>query len=104
VPLYLLAIGKAAPGSFYFAENGEASMREVCEAIGRMLGQGGRTESMSVAEAAAEWGEGAAKNTMGSNSRVRARRARADLGWAPTAPSLFDEIAHGCYARPQGAG
>jgi nucleoside-diphosphate-sugar epimerase len=104
VPLYLQAIGKAPPSGFYFAENGEASMREVCEAISRMLGQGGRTESMSVAEAAAEWGEGAAKNTMGSNSRVRARRARADLGWAPTAPSLFDEIAHGCYARPQGAG
>lgn len=99
VPLYLLAIAKAPAGSFYFAENGEASMREVCEAISRMLGQGGRTESMSVAEAAAEWGEGAAKNTMGSNSRVRAKRARADLGWAPSAPPLFDEIAQGCYAN-----
>lgn len=98
VPLYLLAIAKAPPGGFYFAENGEASMREVCEAISRMLGQGGRTEAMSVAEAAAEWGEGAARNTMGSNSRVRAKRARADLGWMPSAPSLFDEIAHGCYA------
>ena len=99
VPLYLLAIAKAPAGGFYFAENGEASMREVCEAISRMLGQGGRTESMSVAEAAAEWGEGAAKNTMGSNSRVRAKRARADLGWAPSAPPLFDEIAQGCYAN-----
>ena len=102
VPLYLLAIGKAPRGGFYFAENGEASMREVCEAISRMLGQGGRTESMSVAEAAAEWGEGAAKNTMGSNSRVRAKRARADLGWAPSAPSLFDEIARGCYVSEAG--
>lgn len=98
VPLYLLAVAKAPPGGFYFAENGEASMREVCEAISRMLGQGGRTEAMSVAEAAAEWGEGAARNTMGSNSRVRAKRARADLGWMPSAPSLFDQIAHGCYA------
>ncbi len=98
VPLYLLAIEKAAAGSFYFAENGENSMREICEAISRMLGQGGKTQEMSIEAAAAEWGEGAARNTMGSNSRVRARRARAELGWAPAARSLLEEIAHGCYA------
>ena len=33
-------------------------MREVCEAISRMLGQGGRTQSMTVEEAVTEWGEG----------------------------------------------
>jgi nucleoside-diphosphate-sugar epimerase len=98
VPLYLLAIGKAPAGAFYFAENGENSMREMCEAIGRMLGRGDKTQSMSIAEAAAEWGEGAAENTMGSNSRVRAKRARAELGWTPAARSLIDEIEHGCYA------
>ena len=46
VPLYLLAIEKAPAGAFYFAENGENSMREVCQAISRMLGQGGKTQSM----------------------------------------------------------
>ena len=99
VALYLLAIEKAPPGAFYFAENGENSMREVCEAISRMLGQGGRTESMTVEEAAAEWGEGPANDTMGSNSRVRAKRARAELGWRPAARPLIEEIEHGCYAR-----
>ncbi len=38
VTLYALAIEKAPAGSFYFAENGENSMREACEAINRMLG------------------------------------------------------------------
>ena len=66
--------------------------------FGRMLGQGGETESMTVEEAAAEWGEGAANYTMGSNSRVRGRRARKDLGWAPSAPPLIEEIERGCYA------
>jgi nucleoside-diphosphate-sugar epimerase len=99
VPLYLSAIAKAPPGAFYFAENGENSMREVCEAISRALGLGGGTQSMTVAEAAAEWGEGPARNTMGSNSRVRAKRARAELGWTPSAPSLLDEIERGCYAE-----
>jgi nucleoside-diphosphate-sugar epimerase len=97
VPLYLTAIERAPAGAFYFAENGETSMREACEAISRMLGQGGKTQSMTIAEAAAEWGEGAAENTMGSNSRVRAKRARAELGWAPKGQSLIDEIERGCY-------
>ena len=98
VTLYALALEKAPAGSFYFAENGENSMREVCEAIGRMLGFGGRTLAMTVDEAAAEWGEGPANDTMGSNSRVRAKRARAELGWRPQAASLIEEIEHGCYA------
>ena len=99
VPLYMLAIATAPAGAFYFAENGENSMREICEAISRMLGQGGRTQSMTVEEAAAEWGEGAASDTMGSNSRVRAKRARAELEWRPCGPSLIEEIEWGCYAQ-----
>ncbi len=99
VTLYLAAAEKAPAGSFYFAENGENSMREVCEAVSRMLGQGGRTQSMTVEEAAAEWGEGPANDTMGSNSRVRAKRARAELGWQPAGVGLIEEIEGGCYAE-----
>ena len=75
VTLYALAIEKAPAGAFYFAENGENSMREVCVAINRMRGLAGPPTAMSMAEAAAEWGEGTAEDTMASNSRVRARRA-----------------------------
>ena len=99
VTLYQLALEKAPPGAFYFAENGENSMAEICQAISRMLGQGGATQSMTVAEAAAEWGEGPANDTMGSNSRVRAVRARQELGWQPQAPTLIEEIERGCYAE-----
>jgi hypothetical protein len=38
---------------------------------------------------------------MGSNSRVRAKRARAELKWRPKARSLIDEIERGCYAQEQ---
>jgi len=48
-------------------------------------------------EAAGEWGEGTAENTMASNSRVRARRARSELGWRPKARGLIEEIEQGCY-------
>ena len=51
-------------------------MKQVCEAINRKLGVNAGTVSMSFEEASQEWGEGATQNTMGSNSRVRAVRAR----------------------------
>lgn len=98
VPLYLLALKSAPAGAFYFAENGEHSMKEICEAINRMLGLGSSTQPMSREEAAAEWGEGPAENTMASNSRVRAVRARSELGWSPQSPGLIEEIERGCYA------
>lgn len=101
VTLYRAAIDKAPGGGFYFAENGENSMREVCEAVSRMLGFGGRTQSMTIEEAAVEWGEGPANDTMGSNSRVRAKRARAELGWSPTGAPLIAEIERGCYAEEE---
>lgn len=99
VDLYLLAIERAPSGAFYYAENGEESMRALCGAINRMLGISGEPKSLSPEEAAAEWGEGAALNTMGSNSRVRAVRARKEIGWTPKAASVLWEIEQGCYAE-----
>jgi nucleoside-diphosphate-sugar epimerase len=55
VKLYTLAIDKAPAGAFYFAENGENSMRQACVAINRMLGFAGPPSAMSMQEAAAEW-------------------------------------------------
>jgi len=98
VTLYALAIDKAPASAFYFAENGENSMREVCVAINRMLGFASPPSAMSMQEAADEWGEGTAEDTMASNSRVRAKRAR-QLGWQPKARGLIEEIEQGCYGE-----
>jgi nucleoside-diphosphate-sugar epimerase len=96
VTLYALAIEKAPAGAFFFAEHGENSMREICEAINRMLGQEAAPSAMSMEEATSEWGEGVTEDTMASNSRVRAALAR-QLGWKPQARSLIEEIEQGCY-------
>lgn len=98
VDLYLLALDHAPSGAFYYAENGENSMRELCQSINRMLGLAGEPKPLTPQEAAEEWGEGPALNTMGSNSRVRAVRARTELDWNPKAPSVLWEIERGCYA------
>jgi nucleoside-diphosphate-sugar epimerase len=98
VALYLLALDRAPAGAFYYAENGENSYRELAEAIGRMLGMGGSTLPMPIDEAVAELGESGAQFSYGSNSRVRAVRARRELGWSPKAGGLIEEIERGCYA------
>jgi nucleoside-diphosphate-sugar epimerase len=97
VTLYALAIENAPAGAFYFAENGENSMREICEAINTMLGFDRPPSAMSMEEAVSEWGEGVAEDTMGSNSRVRSVRARRQLDWKPKARDLVEEIEQGCY-------
>ncbi len=100
VGLFCLAVEKASAGAFYYAENGENSMREVSTAISVMLGFSGTPLSMSLEEASGVWGEGPANDTMASNSRVRAVRARDELGWTTMAPPLLDEIECGCYFEP----
>lgn len=92
VSLYLLALAKAPAGAFYFAENGEASFAELGAALARRLGLPGVT-SVPADVAAQRWGEPRAWFSLGSNSRVRARRARRELGWQPVHTSVLDWIA-----------
>lgn len=93
VSLYLLALAKAPAGAFYFAENGEASFAELGAAIARRLGLPGVT-FLPADVAARRWGEAKAYFSLGSNSRVRATRARTELGWSPRHASVLDWIAH----------
>jgi nucleoside-diphosphate-sugar epimerase len=91
VDLFLLALTKAPAGAFYFAENGEASFGDIGAAIAKRLGLGS-VEALPPEVAAERWGESKAYFTLGSNSRVRAQRARRELGWAPRHVSLLDWI------------
>lgn len=98
VDLYLLALEKAPAGALYYAENGENALKEVVAAISRMLGFGGRTRNWSPQEAEAALGL-KAHSSFASNSRVRGKRARAELGWKPKGAAILDEIENGHYKR-----
>jgi nucleoside-diphosphate-sugar epimerase len=100
--LYALALEWAPAGSFWLVENGEASFQGMAAAIGRMLGLGEVTRSITIAEAIALWGESKARLTMASSCRVRADKARAELGWRPRHGSVIEEIERGWYARQAG--
>ena len=89
--LYVRALSNAPAGAFYFAENGEASFADIGAAIAERLGLAG-IEALPPELAAERWGESKAYFTLGSNSRVRAKRARRELGWAPSHSSVIDWI------------
>lgn len=91
--LYQLVLEKGPGGAFYFAENGEASYADLAQALAQRLAL---QDVVHLApEAAAErWGIARAYFSFGSNSRVRARRAREELGWAPRHSSVFNWIAN----------
>jgi nucleoside-diphosphate-sugar epimerase len=90
VDLYTRALEHAPAGSFFFAANGECSLKAIAEAIGRMLDV--PVGSWSVHDAEAVWGFEAAHFAFGSNSRVRALNARELLGWEPRAIGLIEDI------------
>ncbi len=92
VELYLLAVSNAPAGAFYFAESGEASFLELGNALAKRIGLPG-AEGLPVETAAERWGQARAYFTFGSNSRVRATRARRELGWTPRHASVIDWIA-----------
>jgi nucleoside-diphosphate-sugar epimerase len=92
VDLYLLALEKTEAGAFYFVESGEASFRDMSAAIARALDLGAPRD-WPLDEAKEEWGYEMASYGLGSNSRVRGRRARTQLGWKPHRPSVLEWIA-----------
>jgi nucleoside-diphosphate-sugar epimerase len=89
--LYALALAKAPRGTFVYVENGEESLGEITRAIAARLNLG-PAESWAAEPAIATWGHELAVFALGSNSRVRGKFAKEQLGWAPTHQSIIDWI------------
>jgi nucleoside-diphosphate-sugar epimerase len=101
---YLLALEGAPAGSYYFIENGEASLKSIVESIARLLGGKQAAQSWDIDAAIAEWGPQSAWFSLGGNSRVCADKARKMLGWKPSGAGLIYEIEKGWYRRQLEAG
>jgi nucleoside-diphosphate-sugar epimerase len=88
--LYALAI-KAPPRSFMYVESGEEALGEVVRAIAKRLDLG-VPQSWPAQQAIAAWGWEKATFSLGSNSRVRGKKATELLGWAPKHRSITNWI------------
>jgi nucleoside-diphosphate-sugar epimerase len=91
VALYVLALSKNVPGTFYFVESGEASFVDMTTAMAEALNLG-KPQDWPLQDAEAEWGYEMASYGLGSNSRVRGKHARELLGWVPTRTSVVEWI------------
>ena len=100
VDLYLRAMENGRPGSFYFAENGEAAFKDVAAAISRALGFGGRTQSWPAEDAVREFGFARGMLSLGSNVRVRGIDARSALHWTPRHSTMLADIERDLAGMP----
>lgn len=90
--LYVDALERAAAGSLFYVENGQASFKEIAAAMSLKLGKGNNTAAISIDEAVAVWGEDVANYGLGANSRCSAEKARTMIGWQPKYNSIFEHI------------
>ncbi|SFF02941.1 Nucleoside-diphosphate-sugar epimerase [Chitinophaga sp. CF118] len=90
--LYVDVLEKATAGSLFYVENGQASFKEIAQAISKKLGKGNTAASISMDEAVAYWGPEMANFGLGANSRCSANKARAMVGWQPIYNSIFEYI------------
>ncbi|WP_200837086.1 NAD-dependent epimerase/dehydratase family protein [Dyadobacter sp. 3J3] len=97
--LYILALERANAGSYFYTENGSASLKDVAISISKMLGFEGKTESISLDTAIEKWGPDASAFGFASNSIVNSDKAKKLLGWNPKHSSILEDIATGSYHK-----
>uniref|UniRef100_F4CED2 NAD-dependent epimerase/dehydratase domain-containing protein n=1 Tax=Sphingobacterium sp. (strain 21) TaxID=743722 RepID=F4CED2_SPHS2 len=90
--LYLKVLEKAKAGSYFYAENGEPSLRDIALSISKRIGREGQLSSISMDEAVSHFGSEGAYFALGSNSRCSSDKARQLLGWTPNYSSIHDFI------------
>jgi nucleoside-diphosphate-sugar epimerase len=94
--LFALALEKGTAGVRYHAAAEEGiAFRQIAEAIGAGLGL--PVVSKTRDEAAEHFGWFA--NFAAINCRASSAKTRAALGWAPTGPTLLEDLAQGHYFR-----
>jgi nucleoside-diphosphate-sugar epimerase len=95
--LYALAVANAEAGSYYLGVSGSnPTVREIGEAADRGAGGDGRVVGSSAEETGARLGPLAGALLL--DQQAGGDRARRDLGWQPTGPTLTEDLETGSYA------
>jgi nucleoside-diphosphate-sugar epimerase len=96
--LYVRAVEKAAAGSLFNASHGPSyRVAEVAEAASIGAGAKGKTESWPLEEARKAFGPFA--DALVLDQQVSGEKAKKELGWAPHAGPVLDDLKTGSYAH-----
>lgn len=93
--LFGLVLERGTPRALYHAVAGEVNFRTIAEAVGEVAGCPAR--SRTYAELSEMMGRDWVNMGLAMNSRTRAARSRAELGWRPRRLDLIDDIRNGSY-------
>ncbi|MDR2321122.1 MAG: NAD(P)H-binding protein [Microbacterium sp.] len=95
--LYVLALENGRAGETYIGASGQnPTIREIGEAIASGSGVAEGVRAESVEQTRARLGEAFADALL-LDEQASGVKARAELGWAPTARSLLEQLADGTY-------
>jgi nucleoside-diphosphate-sugar epimerase len=96
--LYARAVAEATPGSYYLGVSGQnPTVREIGEAADR--GAGGEGRVVGEPDEATEARLGPLAGALLLDQQATGAKARRELGWEPTGPSLLEELSSGSYAQ-----
>lgn len=93
--VFRLAMERGVSGAVYHVVAGEVNYRAIAQAVAEVMGCG--TRSVTYEEACAIWNPWYVQFGLSANSRTRAERTRAELGWVPRHVDLLDDILNGSY-------
>jgi nucleoside-diphosphate-sugar epimerase len=94
--LYARAVTEAAPGSYYLGVSGSnPTVREIGEAADRGAGGDGRVVGEPDEATGARLGPLAGALLL--DQQATGAKARTELGWEPTGPTLLDDLRSGSY-------
>jgi nucleoside-diphosphate-sugar epimerase len=94
--LYARAVAAAPAGSYYLGVSGSnPTVREIGEAASRGAGHDGATVGSTEQESEARLGPLAGAFLL--DQQATGAKARAELGWEPTGPTLLEDLESGSY-------
>ncbi len=97
---YVRVIEKGASGQTYTFVGDTTSARAVIDAVGRLVGASKPAKSLDPETIASEL---PAAQWIAGDVPATASRAREELGWSASGPTLTDELAYGEYSRLESA-
>jgi nucleoside-diphosphate-sugar epimerase len=95
VDLYMLALEHGPAGSMLHAVTDEVALGNLAQAVSRLDGAQGRTESLSLMQMYARGGGRGV--SLSVNKRLASDKTRQLVGWSPKRYDILEDVEHGSY-------
>jgi nucleoside-diphosphate-sugar epimerase len=95
VDLYIYALERGPAGSMLHGVTDELALGDLAQAVSRLVGAQGRTESLSLMEMYARGGGRGV--SLSVNKRLASEKTRKVLNWTPTRYDILEDVEHGSY-------